>query len=264
MSFKQLHLELRELRETIAAACRRRLRRSRPPKHQRLHDLCTNFDFENVLSTPLQKARIVVLDTETTGFQVYAGDEIVEIALIEYIGYRRTGREFCSLIRPNISIPPISTKIHGITDDDVANAPLIDDMIEDIVNFIGQSVLVGHHVGFDLRFLDRVTQRTLDCRLPNPSVDTMVLYLAMSGQLDRYGLDEVAEACNIRISNRHSARGDAIACGEICMYLIGKLLPSNARVADLTSISEPELEYGPEYLTELQQRKKTGSPDQDN
>lgn len=229
-----------------------------------MHELCTNLDIESILSTPLRQARIVVLDTETTGFQVYAGDEIVEIALIEYIGLRRTGREFCSLIRPSISIPPSSTRIHGITDDDVASAPQIDDIVEDIVSFIGRSVLVGHHVGFDLRFLERVTRRVFDCRLSQPAVDTMVLYLAMTGQLDHYSLDEVAEACDIRIRDRHRARGDAIACGEICMHLIEKLLPSNARVADLTSISEPKPEYGPEYLTELQQKRKAGNPDQDD
>lgn len=260
MSFKQLHLELREIRETIAAACRRRLRRHRPPGHQRLHDLCTNFDLETVLSTPLRKARIIALDTETTGFQVYAGDEIVEIALVEYIGHRRTGREFCSLIRPGIAIPPSSTNIHGISDDDVADAPRIDEVIEDIVNFIGHSVLVGHHVEFDLRFIDRAVQRVLDCRLPQPTVDTMVLFLAMSGQLDRYSLDEVADACGISISNRHSARGDAVACGSICMHLIEKLLPSNARVSDLVSISEPLPEYGPDYLTELEQKRKSENP----
>lgn len=264
MSFKQLHLEFREIREAIAATCRRRLRRSRPPGHQRLHELCMNFDLESVLSVPLRKARIVALDTETTGFQVYAGDEIVEIALIEYIGHRRTGRELCSRIRPGIPIPPSSTEIHGISDDDVADAPLIDEIIEDIVDFTGHSVLVGHHVEFDLRFLDRATQRMFDCRLPQPAVDTMVLFQAMSGQLDRYSLDEVADACGISIRNRHSARGDAVACGTICMHLIERLLPSNARVADLVSISEPMPEYGPDYLTELEQRKKSGNPDRDD
>lgn len=264
MSFKQLHLELREIREAVAAACRRRLRRPRPPDHRRARELCMHFDLERVLSTPLRKARIVVLDTETTGFQVYAGDEIVEIALIEYIGLRRTGREFRSRIHPGIPIPPSSTEIHGIGDEDVADAPKIDERIDEIVEFIGHSVLVGHHVEFDLRFVNRVTLRTFDCRLPQPTVDTMVLFLAMSGQLGHYSLDEVAEACGISIHDRHSARGDAIACGEICMHLIQKLLPSSARVADLVSISEPVPEYGPEYLTELQQRKKSGRPERDD
>lgn len=264
MSFKQLRLELREIRETIMAACRRRLRRIRRPERRRVHELCMNFELESVLSTPLREARIVALDTETTGFKAYAGDEIVEIALIEYIGLRRTGREFVSRIRPSIAIPPSSTAIHGISDEDVADAPTIDDRIEDIVEFIGHSVLVGHHVEFDLRFLNRVTQRALDCRLPQPAVNTMILFLAMTGQLDRYSLDEVADFCDIPINDRHSARGDAIACGTICMHLIGKLLPPNATVADLISISEPMPDYGPEYLTELQQRSKSGDAEKDD
>lgn len=254
MSFRQLNRELQEIQETITAACRRRFGRSRSPRRQRLHELCVGLDLERLLSTPMQRGRLVALDTETTGFQAYAGDEIVEIALIEYVGLRPTGRELCSRIRPGIAIPPSSTAIHGIRDDDVADAPTIDEKIEEIVDFIGHSVLIGHHVAFDLRFLNRVTQRALDCRLPQPAVDTMVLFLAMTGRLDRYSLDAVADACGISIEHRHSARGDAIACGAICSHVARALLPADASLSDLVTISEPTPDYGPEYLDQLQRR----------
>ena len=58
---------------------------------------------------PVEQTRFVVLDTETTGFKVYGGDEIVSIALLEMHGLEPTGREFTTLVNPGRAIPPLST-----------------------------------------------------------------------------------------------------------------------------------------------------------
>lgn len=260
MSFRQFYLEIREMREILGATVRRRLKRERTPRRQRLHTLCAHLDVGSLHYSPIDHVRMVALDTETTGFDPYAGDEIVEICLVEYIGLRRTGREFCSLVKPAIPIPADSTDVHGISDADVIDAPAIDDILDDIVEFIGDAVIVGHHVDFDLRFLNRVMRRNLDCDLPQPVVDTMILFMALRQQLNDASLDEVAEACGVAIAERHRARGDAIACGDICVHLIRNLLQPDAQVADILAIGRPIPEYGPGYLEELERLTRTDPP----
>lgn len=221
-----------EIADRARAACNRLLRKHRLAGRRGLHDRCVALDRQALLDTPLDTARYVVLDTETTGLAAYAGDEIVQVALLEYRGLQPTGEELCSLVRPGIPIPARATAIHGIDDGMVAGAPTIDELIDDIVAFLDGAVLVGHHVAFDLRFLNRVTQRTLFCRLPHPTLDTMLMYLARSGRLGHYALGEIAEACGVPVAGRHDARGDAVMCGRIFARLAAPAAAAGATVGD--------------------------------
>ncbi len=247
MSFQRLLIELRELRELLRAGVRRRLYHP-PPGAGRRYDWrrrLAGYDPSALLRTPLMDARFVMLDTETTGLEAYGGDEIVEIALLEYHGLEPTGREFWSRVDPGIPVPPESTAIHGIGDADVAGAPHLDTVMERILPFIDDAVLVGHHIAFDLRFLNRAIRRIVHRQLPHPAINTMTLYQAWTGQLGHHALGEVASACNVPLHDRHSARGDAVICGSIFRYLAPRLLAGDATVADLLAVAPPAPEYGP-------------------
>lgn len=176
---------------------------------------------------PIAQTRFVVIDTETTGFQAYAGDEIVSIALIELQGVEPTGRVFTSLVNPGRPIPPASTAIHQLTDADVAEAPSIAELLPDIVRFIGESTVIGHHVSFDLRFLNKTLQPQFLCRIRHPWLDTMLLFLAVSGRLGHYSLEEVAQFCDVEIHDRHTAYGDAVATAAMFKVLVS-YLPSGS------------------------------------
>ena len=169
-----------------------------------------------ITRTPVSRTRFVVIDTETTGLHAYAGDEIISIALIELRGFEVTGRTLSTLVNPRRSIPPESTAIHRLTDADVANAPVIEEVLPDVVRFIGRSVLVGHHVNFDLRFLNKTLRKQCLCRLRHPWLDTMMLYSAVSGRVGHYSLEEVAEFCQVELRMRHTAYGDAVMTA--CMF----------------------------------------------
>lgn len=238
-----------EIADRARAACNRLLRRHRLAHRRRLHDRCMALDHRALLDAPVDDARYVVLDTETTGLAAYAGDRIVQVALLEYRGLRPTGEALCSLVRPGIPIPARATEIHGIDDDMVAGAPTIDELIDAIVAFLDGAVLVGHHVAFDLRFLNRVTQRTLFCRLPQPALDTMLMYLARSGRLGHYALEEIAEACGVPVEGRHDARGDAVMCGRIFARLAAPAADAGATVGELVASTrrapEPPAEPAP-------------------
>ena len=191
---------------------------------------------KSLTGLPVQETRFVVMDTETTGFKVYGGDEIVSIALLELRGLEPTGREFNTLVNPRRSIPPSSTAVHNICDADVIHAPVIEDVLQEVTGFIGESVLVGHHVPFDIRFLNKALHRRFRCRLRNPWLDTMLMYVALSGRLGHYSLEDVARHCGVDIRDRHTARGDALMTAAMFKRLALSLTANPCTVSALIKL----------------------------
>jgi len=188
------------------------------PDDPRLARICEKFRRQNakqLLAQTIEESRFVVMDTETTGFHVYAGDEIISIAMLEFEGLTATGREYTQLINPKRLIPAESTAIHHITDRDVADCPEIAAVLPDIAEFIGDAVIIGHHINFDIRFLNRYLKQQMGCQLRNPSLDTMLLFTSHTGRIGHYTLEEVAECCHIEMLDRHTARGDALMAAGI-------------------------------------------------
>lgn len=198
-----------------------------------LHDRLLAMNPEHMLKTLVSDCRFVVIDTETTGFKAYAGDEICSIALIEMQGTALTGRHFNTLINPGRPIPAESTKIHGISDADVNGAPVIEQVLVEVADFIGEAVIVGHHIGFDMRFLNRILQKELLCHLKHPWIDTMLLYHAVSGSVGHYSLDAVASAASVSLADRHSAAGDARITADVFKVLVERLKAVTIPVSEL-------------------------------
>lgn len=206
------------------------------PKLTALHYFCMQLDSQALTKQPVEQTRFVVIDTETTGLQAYSGDEIISISLLEMQGLKFTGHKYETLIDPQRPIPPESTAIHGLQDSDVVGCPKITEILADLIYFIDEAVIIGHHIGFDLRFLNKTLKKQLLCELRHPWIDTMLLYTALRGQVGHYTLDEIAAICRIHNPARHTAHGDAIATGLIFQYLVKPLLLRNSRVTDLIEI----------------------------
>lgn len=203
------------------------------PGLYRVWEACRLTSRRALLQTPVEHCRFVVVDTETTGFHAYGGDEIVSIALLEYDGLQPTGREYTRFINPQRPIPDESRRLHGIGDADVQNAPTLQQALPEIIDFLRDSVLVGHHLQFDLRFLNRTLVSWLGCQLRHPTLDTMLMYQAWSGRLGHYELEQVARACQIEIRERHTALGDARAAAGIFEALAGHLADPKGPVKTL-------------------------------
>jgi len=188
------------------------------PDDPRLARICEKFrrlNAKQILARTIEESRFVVMDTETTGFHVYAGDEMVSIAMLEFEGLTATGREYIQLINPKRTIPEESTAIHHITDEDVADCPDIATVLPDIAEFIGDAIIIGHHINFDIRFLNRYLKQQIGCQLHNPCLDTMLLFTSHTGRIGHYSLEEVAECCHVDLRDRHTARGDALMAAGI-------------------------------------------------
>jgi len=203
---------------------------------QSIYQHCTTLNPRKIIKQSVEEARFVVIDTETTGFHAYSNDEIVSIAMIELVGLEQTGQQFKTLINPERPIPESSTKIHGITDDDVAGAPKLSEKLPDIMAFIDSAVLIGHHVNFDIRFINKRLQKLVGCSLQNPWVDTMLLYLELTGKMGHYCLEDVAQAAGVEIKERHTAYGDALATLEIFVKFTKQIVKLHEPVSRLIAM----------------------------
>ena len=122
----------------------------------------------------LKNKNLCILDIETTGFEP-ENSEIIEIFILK-VSNSEIIDEFYSLFKPKDQIN--NSEIHGITDLKVKNAPLFKDKNDEIVDFIGDSVIIGHNLeNFDLQFLNHY----LNTELKNEFIDTLHLSRSVLG-----------------------------------------------------------------------------------
>lgn len=145
------------------------------------------------LGTPLVDVVFVVLDLETTGGS-HDRDAITEVGAVKYVGGQRVGT-FQTLVDPRTAIPAEIVYLTGITPAMVTGAPSVDAVLPALLEFVGDAVIVGHNVRFDLRFLNANLQRLGYARLRNQVVDTA----SLARRLVR---DEVPN-CNLATLARH-------------------------------------------------------------
>jgi DNA polymerase-3 subunit epsilon len=98
--------------------------------------------------------REIVLDTETTGFDPRTGDRLIEVGCIELLDLLPTGRTFHRLVHPERLIPPDAIRVHGITDEKVKDAPKFHEVVDDLMEFIGDAQIIAHNAAFDRNFID--------------------------------------------------------------------------------------------------------------
>jgi DNA polymerase-3 subunit epsilon len=98
--------------------------------------------------------RQIVLDTETTGLEVRQGHRLIEIACIELIERRPTGRHWQTYLNPERAIDEGARQVTGIEDEFLLDKPFFADVVEDFLAFIGDAELIIHNASFDVGFLD--------------------------------------------------------------------------------------------------------------
>jgi DNA polymerase-3 subunit epsilon len=97
--------------------------------------------------------RRIILDTETTGLDFRTGDRVVEIGCVELVGRRLTGQRFHTYLDPGRPVAD-SERIHGLSDDFLADKPKFAEVVGEFVDFIRGADLVIHNAAFDVGFLD--------------------------------------------------------------------------------------------------------------
>jgi DNA polymerase III subunit epsilon len=106
-----------------------------------------------------QAMRQVFLDTETTGLSPEAGDRIIELGCIEYLNRRPSGRTLHVYFNPERPNSPDAVKVHGLTDEFLADKPLFASIAEELIGFVAGAEVVIHNAAFDIGFLNEEFRR---------------------------------------------------------------------------------------------------------
>lgn len=168
----------------------------------------------------LTELTFTVFDTETTGLQPSAGDEIIQIGATRIVNGRLLRSEtFEQLVDPRRPLARESVQIHGITEDILRGQPTIDKVLPLFQRFCEETVLVGHNVAFDMRFLQMKEQAT-GVQFRQPVLDTLLLSAVIHPNQEFHQLEAIAERLGVHVIGRHTALGDAIVTGEVFLKMI--------------------------------------------
>ena len=152
-----------------------------------------------------------VVDTETTGLSPREpyNDKIIQIGVVK-VRNNEIVDEFETLINPLRPIPWRASNINHITDKMVKDAPLIEEMEDKFFEFIGEDVLIGHNISFDLKFLNNELSR----EIKNESFDTRFLARKVLNPVGGYSLANLAKEYYLT-ENLHRAVADCITTKEL-------------------------------------------------
>lgn len=196
--------------------------------------VCEGADL-SVSEEPLHRVTFVVVDVETTGWEP-GPDALTEVAAVRFTGGECTG-SFHSLVDPGVPIPPFVSQLTGIHDEMVRGAPDIVTVLPQLVDMIGDSVLVGHNIGFDMSFIDAALVSTSSEPLANPVVDTLHLArrLVRDDVLD-CKLGTLARRLRLDHLPSHRALEDVLATADLLHALIERATGYGVlRLGDLLS-----------------------------
>lgn len=172
-------------------------------------------------SCRLDELSWAVVDVETTGGGPGDGGRMVEIAVVRVQGGRVRG-EFSSLVNPGTPVQPWVSRLTGIGDRDLADAPRFGEVEPQVRRELEGRVFVAHNAAFDWRFLSQEFRRTGGPLPSGPRVCTMRLARRALPGLERRGLDALAAYYGIEVRPRHRAAGDALATARILLRLLEK------------------------------------------
>jgi len=208
--------------------------------------------------------RQIFLDTETTGLSAENGDRIIEIGCIEMLNRRLSGQTAHWYLNPERASHPDAVRIHGLTDEFLADKPLFAAVAEDLLAFVAGAELIIHNAAFDIGFLNEELKR-----LGRPRIETVVERVTDSLTMAREtfpgksnSLDALCRRLEVDNSNRalHGALLDAGLLAEVYIRLTrgqdslgidlaeGTPAALAAAALDLSTFALPVLEPGADEL----------------
>jgi signal-transduction protein with cAMP-binding, CBS, and nucleotidyltransferase domain/DNA polymerase III epsilon subunit-like protein len=194
--------------------------------------------------TPLVALPVVSLDLETTGLDV-TRDRVVQIGLVDLDGERLAENSaFETRIDPEIPMPAPAARITGLSDEDLAGAPRLAEILPDLAGRLSGRVLIGHHIAFDLAILRNEAARLGIVWRDPPCLDLAHLLAGLEPRLADLGFESVLGYLGVAIRGRHDALGDATMAAEgyqrLCPMLVKAGIRTLAEAQALTD-RRPEL-----------------------
>lgn len=196
------------------------------------------------LNLPWGNSNFIVLDLEGTGAQHKEKEGIVEIAAIQISNKQLTNNYYYKLLNPEIDIPPMISRIHGLKNKDLENEPVFDSVRAELLEFLNDKILVGHNVSVDYKVL----KLKMHSYTPSLILDTKKMSKHFWKNEPKHSLDDLIERFQIQHfladlpikRKRHSAFYDAYATGIIFLKILEEKFPEGTTlkiVADLCGLN---------------------------
>lgn len=175
----------------------------------------------------------VVIDTETTGLDP-SKDELIEVAALK-ICNGEIADSFQSLLRPNQKVSSFVTQLTGITNEMLANAPCAEELWNDFLEFVGDNIIIGHNVRFDINFIYDCSVKYQGIPFDNDFVDTLYISRQYIHDIPNHQLSTLADYFHFSAINAHRALADCEVTNQI--YLALKNISSE--ISDVRQESKP-------------------------
>lgn len=210
---------------------------------QFIDDYKTRFQRSWTDDTPADQVRFVVLDTETTGADARTAKLVTIGAVAVVEGQIVLSDAFEEIIWTSYNSPSVT--VHGITRDETRDGVEEAEALEFFLKYLGDGVIVGHHIGHDITTINRATERLFGAQLQNQSLDTMDLTLHLKDdgafsdrpEFEDFSLDALCDLFRIEAHDRHTAGGDAFITAQIFIRLLR--LARKAGRSTLGALTQP-------------------------
>ena len=168
----------------------------------------------------LSDLTFTVFDTETTGLNPSAGDEIIQFGAVRVVaGKLRRADRFEQLVNPQRALSPGSIAVHGITPEMLASQPALGTVLPAFHAFAADTVLVAHNAAFDMRFL-QLKEASTGLRFEQPVLDTLLLSEVLHPNQASHRIEAIAARLGVDVLGRHTALGDAIVTAECFLKML--------------------------------------------
>jgi len=188
--------------------------------------------FLKKLPENINETKFVVLDTETTGFD-FKKDRILSIGAVTVDGNIIDIANSFEVYIHQDKFDPKSAEIHGLLKDGSVKKITEHDAIIQLLDYVRNSVIVAHHAYFDITMINEALRRNNLPKLKNKVLDTGILYRAtrintnLIDKQKKYTLDDIANAFDISLKDRHTASGDAYITAIAFIKIISRLNKNN-------------------------------------
>lgn len=185
-------------------------------------------EYKKVGGTTKRPDSFVVFDLETTGLSAIK-NKVIEIGAIKF-EFGQPIEIFHTYVNPNVKISSRITKINGISDDTVKDAPTIEEVLPKFIDFIGDNVLIAHNSPFDMSFISKNMYDLHYKKLKNKVIDTLKLsrqkireydsFEDKAIKLESYKLENLKDAFFLYDLPSHNAVDDCKVCAYVYLQII--------------------------------------------
>ncbi|MGJ8761635.1 MULTISPECIES: PolC-type DNA polymerase III [unclassified Polaribacter] len=189
--------------------------------------------FLNAPKLAINETRFVVFDTETTGFNRMR-DRVLSIGAVSLIDNTLNVNDSFEVYLKQEIFNPETVHIHGILKEGSITKISELEALKSFLKYIGNSILVGHHINFDIMMMNQILVRNQLPEIKNKTLDTEHLYRTSKHTVyqntlpkERYTLDQLCDELNVSKSDRHTASGDALITAILFLKIIARLDKNN-------------------------------------